>query len=104
DSPPSRLRRATSPPIDGGEERRCAWRRRFLSPFEGGEVAREARRSGGFLRYRRPLWKGGSSYFGSASENSTARPCAGVTISPSHITRLPRITVPTGQPVTCLPS
>ena len=37
------------------------------------------------------------------SANSTASPCPDVTISPSHITRLPRTIVPTGQPVTVRP-
>ena len=40
----------------------------------------------------------------SASENSTGSPSAASTISPSHMTRRPRTIVPTGQPVTCLPS
>ena len=46
----------------------------------------------------------GEAYPGSASENSTALPWAGVTISPSHMIRRPRMTVPTGHPVTSLPS
>jgi hypothetical protein len=43
-------------------------------------------------------------YFTTASENSTALPCDGVVISASHMTRMPRTMVPTGQPVTFLPS
>ncbi|TIU66126.1 MAG: hypothetical protein E5W25_18850, partial [Mesorhizobium sp.] len=38
------------------------------------------------------MWR--NSYLASASENSTALPCPGVTISPSHMTRLPRTMVP----------
>ena len=40
----------------------------------------------------------------SVSTNRTARPVDGATSSPSHMTRRPRTTVPTGQPVTVLPS
>ena len=38
------------------------------------------------------------------SMNRIGRPEAGVTSSPSHITMLPRMMVPTGQPVTVTPS
>src|SRR3954451_8814816 len=38
------------------------------------------------------------------ARNSTASPRAGVVSSPSHITREPRTIVPTGQPVTGMPS
>jgi hypothetical protein len=37
-------------------------------------------------------------------ENLTASPPDGAVSSPSHITRRPRTKVPTGQPVTVLPS
>ena len=40
----------------------------------------------------------------SASANRTASPRAGAVSSPSHITTCPRTIVPTGQPVTFLPS
>jgi hypothetical protein len=56
------------------------------------------------LRIKRCEHPEGEAYTGSASENSTALPWPGVTISPSHMTRWPRITVPSGQPVTSLPS
>jgi hypothetical protein len=39
----------------------------------------------------------------SVSRNRTGSPCSGVARLPSHITRRPRITVPTGQPVTVWP-
>jgi hypothetical protein len=42
--------------------------------------------------------------FGSPHQNRTASPVEGVVTSPSHITRRPRTIVPTGQPVTVLPS
>ena len=41
---------------------------------------------------------------GSASKNRTASPPDAPTSCPSHITRRPRTIVPTGQPVTDLPS
>lgn len=56
------------------------------------------------LRIKGVTHLGGEAYPGNASENSTALPCPGVTISPSHMMRRPRMTVPTGQPVTSLPS
>ena len=37
-------------------------------------------------------------------QNRTASPVDGAVSSPSHITRRPRTIVPTGQPVTVLPS
>ena len=40
----------------------------------------------------------------SVSRNRTGSPDDGVTNSPCHITRLPRTKVPTGQPVTRIPS
>ena len=39
---PSRLRRDTSPPNDGGEEAPAATQRAFPLPLSGGEVARRA--------------------------------------------------------------
>jgi hypothetical protein len=41
---------------------------------------------------------------GFAYQNRTAAPAEGVVSSPSHITRCPRKIVPTGHPVTVLPS
>lgn len=38
------------------------------------------------------------------SSNRTTSPCDGASSEPSHITTLPRTTVPMGHPVTCLPS
>jgi hypothetical protein len=48
------------------------------------------------IRYRQDCYK--------AWWNRTGWPCAGVTSSPSHMTRWPRIMVPTGQPCTSIPS
>src|SRR5437879_2613860 len=48
--------------------------------------------------------RAGRPYAFSVSRNRTGSPCEAVTSSPCHITRRPRMKVPTGQPVTRTPS
>jgi hypothetical protein len=47
---------------------------------------------------------GGVRHAFSVSKNRTGSPVEGVSNSPCHITRRPRTKVPTGQPVTSMPS
>jgi predicted RNase H-like HicB family nuclease len=74
---------------------------RFQDASCGGSTTmprRPARHDRGIL----PSWRSAGEE--NAHQNLTGSPIEGAVNSPSHITRRPRTKVPTGQPVTVLPS